>query len=412
MVFDANLLTHFYFFSLQMKLLRLLPIALVLALPTLSNAQAKQKAKAKTATAQLNSSAQPGTTKSAEPFQLIIMTKGFTDTMLVSLRSMTNQQYQGPEGKIKNGKAFLEGTLPDADGYAIVFSNPNNPSEQYGYPVFMGNAVYQVEVNKAVPNIVKIISGDADSKAFSGLIGVLVPQFMKMNQLGYLQQQYQQMGRPLDSLSRSRDQIFASINQMIPQFIMKQPASTVSAFAIKITRQVMQPDQLQRNIALLQGSAASDAGIVQIKNEAEAEKMFAEGNPAPEFSQTDTLGKPVALSSFKGKYVLVDFWASWCGPCRMENPNVVAAYTQYKNKGFTVLGVSLDKDRNKWLQAIHDDGLAWTHVSDLQFWQNAVAQQYRIQSIPQNLLIGPDGKIVAKNLRGEALDAYLKTTLK
>ncbi|SEM83268.1 Peroxiredoxin [bacterium A37T11] len=138
------------------------------------------------------------------------------------------------------------------------------------------------------------------------------------------------------------------------------------------------------------------------------------GAVAPDFSQTDTAGTPVSLSSFKGKYVLVDFWASWCGPCRGENPNVVAAFNKYKDKNFTVLGVSLDQPggKDKWLQAIKDDHLnGWTQVSDLKFWNNEVAQLYGIRSIPQNFLIGPDGKIVGKNLRGEALDKKLKEIL-
>ncbi len=133
------------------------------------------------------------------------------------------------------------------------------------------------------------------------------------------------------------------------------------------------------------------------------------GRIAPDFTQADTLGNAVTLSSFRGKYVLLDFWASWCGPCRAENPNVVKAFNQYKDKGFTILSVSLDQPggKSKWLKAIHDDGLNWTHVSDLQFWSNAVAKLYYIQSVPSNLLLDKDGKIIAKNLRGPALDKKL-----
>ena len=133
------------------------------------------------------------------------------------------------------------------------------------------------------------------------------------------------------------------------------------------------------------------------------------GATAMNFTQNDTAGKPVTLSAFRGKYVLVDFWASWCGPCRMENPNVVSAYAKYHPKGFDILSVSLDRagDKDKWLKAIYADRLAWTHVSDLQFWQNAVAVEYGVGAIPQNFLIDPQGKIIGKGLRGEDLDKKL-----
>lgn len=141
-------------------------------------------------------------------------------------------------------------------------------------------------------------------------------------------------------------------------------------------------------------------------------KKTLRSNKAPDFTLSDTSGKSVSLSSFKGKYVLLDFWASWCRPCRMENPNIVAAYNQFKDKNFTILSVSLDNNKQAWLKAIHDDGLTWNHVSDLKGWNSEVAAVYRVQGIPYNFLLDPNGNIVAENIRGRnlfnALNEYVK----
>ncbi len=131
------------------------------------------------------------------------------------------------------------------------------------------------------------------------------------------------------------------------------------------------------------------------------------GQMAPEFSQADTSGNPISLSSLRGKYVLIDFWASWCGPCRQENPNIVKAYAAYKDKGFDILGVSLDQQKSDWLKAIETDKLYWNQVSDLKYWENDVAKLYGIQSIPASFLLDKEGRIIAKNLRGAELEAKL-----
>ena len=136
------------------------------------------------------------------------------------------------------------------------------------------------------------------------------------------------------------------------------------------------------------------------------------GQTAPDFTLPDVNGKPFTLSSLRGKYVLLDFWASWCGPCREENPNVVATYKEFKNKDFTVLGVSLDKEKNDWVSAIKSDGLEWKQVSDLKYWNNAAATLYSVESIPYNVLIDPAGKVIATSLRGSDLTNKLTEVLK
>jgi len=146
-----------------------------------------------------------------------------------------------------------------------------------------------------------------------------------------------------------------------------------------------------------------------IKSTIAAMKITAIGKIAPDFEQADTEGKMIRLSSFRGQYVLLDFWASWCVPCREENPNVVKAYNKFHEKGFTVLGVSLDQPGKKeaWLNAIKQDGLNWTNVSDLKFWNNAVVKLYGVQAVPQNFLLDKGGKIIAANIRGEELTMML-----
>ena len=165
-------------------------------------------------------------------------------------------------------------------------------------------------------------------------------------------------------------------------------------------------DQVSRMEQQLAAMKAQEEQMARLDN------LIPVGSEAPDFAQSAPDGKNLSLSSLRGKVVLIDFWASWCKPCRMENPNVKRVYERFKGKGFEILGVSLDKDKNAWTGAIAQDGLPWKHVSDLAFWNNAAAQQYGVSSIPYTVLVDRDGKVLAKNLRGPALEEKLAEVLK
>lgn len=198
------------------------------------------------------------------------------------------------------------------------------------------------------------------------------------------------------------------------QFIEENPASYMSLFTlIRLAGQQINVAEIRPIYNSLSAEVRSMPPAKRFEEAMDKSINTAIGALAPDFSQPDSTGQTIKLSDFRGKYVLLDFWASWCIPCRAENPNVKKAYEQYKNKNFTVLGVSLDRSnaRASWLKAIQHDGLTWPQVSDLKFWDNEAAVLYGLKSIPQNFLIDPQGKIIAKNLRGEALQETLQSLL-
>jgi thiol-disulfide isomerase/thioredoxin len=219
--------------------------------------------------------------------------------------------------------------------------------------------------------------------------------------------------RMTDSLEKIFGQFSDKEKSFIKEYVKKHPASYVSALEVyqnfSYDPDAAQLDSIYNNLAL---SIQNSHYGKKIKDVLDIAKKLAVGNAAPSFAQNNVSDKPISLASFKGKYVLVDFWASWCGPCRAENPNVVKVYQKYHPKGFDILGVSLDEKKDKWQEAIKKDNLNWMQVSDLQGWKNSVAVLYGVQGIPMNFLLNRDGKIIAKGLRGDDLEKKLDEVLK
>lgn len=191
----------------------------------------------------------------------------------------------------------------------------------------------------------------------------------------------------------------------------KDSALSVYAMGLYGMINYANPVEVEKLLNTMSPQIQRNEQFVELREVIEREKKLMIGQPAPVFSQADTAGNQLSLESFKGKYVLIDFWASWCKPCRAQNPQLVKIYEKNKNKNFTILGISLDSKKENWIKAIHDDKLPWYHVSDLKLWNNAVAKLYGIYAVPQTYLIDPNGIIIAKNLREEKLEQMIERSV-
>ncbi|MBB5397057.1 AhpC/TSA family protein [Mucilaginibacter sp. AK015] len=254
-----------------------------------------------------------------------------------------------------------------------------------------------------------------DNKALKSQLNVIVDKAKKLTAEAQNAPAAQQRSAAFQNSVQAKYKVLqAEQKSVLKNFITAHPSSYISLLALSgISGPTPQVAEIEPLFNQLSADLQNSEGGKQLKISIDALKLTDIGAIAPDFTQNDVNGLPVQLSSFRGKYVLIDFWASWCGPCRQENPNLVKLYNKYKGKNFTVLGVSLDKpeDKSAWLAAIKNDGLTWTQVSDLKYWGNLAATLYGVQSIPQNFLIDPQGKIVAKGLRGDDLDIALEKLL-
>jgi peroxiredoxin len=307
---------------------------------------------------------------------------------------------------IKDGKFDYEVQLTEPTPLYLLL-------QETGENVLLFADNSSMELNGAINDFKNSkISGGKTHKIFQSYLTDIDPMIKKA--MGLAEQMANAKSEEeANALQAEYSKLDSTETTIMKSFIAKNPTSPVSSFlASSKLSQNVNPAVVQEMYGLLKGEALQTSYGKKLTESFQKLNLTNVGASAPDFSLATPDGKMIALSSYKGKYVLVDFWASWCKPCREENPNVVKAYQTFHGKGFEVLGVSLDDSKSNWQEAITEDGLSWTHISDLKGWENQAAKMYGIQSIPSNLLVGPDGKIIAKDLRGAALQAKLSEIYK
>ncbi len=350
----------------------------------------------------------------SSPLTGALIVKGKIEGLSIGTVSVTTEvfgQKKTFDAPLAQGRFEVKITQPSPTLYSLVIKE--DPAGRLLF--FADNGIVQIDAVKG--NIANAkISGSLSNKEFSQYNSMVASYDLKLASIQQVYSELEQSGELLpkqDSLENVFNLTVQKKDSSIQSWIKTHTQSFVSPLVMILNYAdngdpvMMRPmfDGFTSDVKksyygnFLDGLMARKEGLNIGKN-------------APLFSQSDPQGKPITLESFRGKYVLIDFWASWCGPCRQENPNLVRTYQKFKNRNLEILGVSLDNSKDKWLQAIKDDQLTWPHVSDLKFWRNEVAVQYGVQSIPANFLLDKEGKIIAKGLRGQALERTLEQLLK
>jgi peroxiredoxin len=341
-------------------------------------------------------------------YTIHVKAKGAKDDVAYLVKQTADgKQVKIDSTDMKNGEATFTGTLEYPEFYFIQLKN-----QQLYLPLFADN-----EEITATGNITDMrsreVTGSKAQEEFAEVIDSLNTYSRQERQLGMQYQQARQNGDTvlMQELENQYEQINTEKSAYLKDYVISHPKSVPAAFVFLYNLSMYELEDMDTVVSSLDPSIAGSEYVKELTDKVAALKRVSVGQPFTDFTLNDPDGNPVPLSSIAGhdNYVLVDFWASWCQPCRAENPNVVKAYRLYHDKGFDVFGVSFDKEKDKWIQAIKDDSLVWTQVSDLNYWQCEAGKIYGVQAIPHNILIDPNGIIIDKNIRGEELQEKLSS---
>lgn len=316
-------------------------------------------------------------------------------------------------GVVENGKFELKGTITETDLGFVRIEN-----EKFSVPFILENG--NITINIAVDSVQNTKIGGTKNndkfQEFNEKSLVVVKKRNKFEKNNFARMEAAKKSRDtatINMIIKEHNSFQDEMNIISKTFIKENPDAHLSVLLLEnfLMRQYLTPEEVKTYYDGLSKEVTTTKSGKKIKEVLESMSAIVIGKPAPNFSGPSPDGKTVSLKESLGKVTIIDFWASWCGPCRAENPNVVALYNEFHSQGLNIIGVSLDKDATKWKDAIAKDKLTWSHVSNLKFWEDPIAKQYNVQSIPATFILDEKGNIVAKDLRGEELRAKVAALL-